>query len=110
MINTTKKLLLLPLIAITLSACGGDGSTAGTADTSSDNGYTAEDSQAAIDQCIQSGASKAMCECATKEIQAQFSAAEMKQLEADMAAGKTISDEFARASAQAGIKCMQLEN
>lgn len=104
------NLIILSVFAIVLTACSGDDtqSTGGTSNKSN-NGYTAEATKTAIDQCMQSGASEALCQCATKELQASVSADEMEQIEADMAAGKAVSDKFAKASAEAGLKCAQAQ-
>ncbi len=111
MIKITKALLITSLAALALTACGGDsGSKDGDASSAVSSGYTADATAVAVEQCTQSGASKEMCECVTKEIQSTISADEMSQIEADMLAGKAISDEFAQASAAAGVKCMQAQN
>jgi len=105
MLKNTKNILIFSFTAFLLGACSGD--DAGGGSSKSNNGYSAEATKIAVEQCTQSGAPEAMCQCVTKEIQAKISADQMKQIEADIAAGKAVGEEFAKVSADAGLKCVQ---
>lgn len=99
--NNVKALISISIISLLLSACGADDSN------QAHNGYTLEGTELAVNQCVQSGASKSLCECVVKELQTKITANDMENMEADMSAGKEMGEEFAVASAEAGVTCSQ---
>jgi len=114
MLKNQKSLfnkLFVILIYLTLipSACSGDTNVSDkNKDVVNNNGYTVEAKKKALDQCMQSGATQAVCNCVTSEMQAQVSAKEMQKLEADMLMGKSMPEEFTALSTKIGIKCLKV--
>lgn len=92
-----RQVLIAALAALALAACGGGGED-----------YPAEIAEPFLSSCTAGGTSRAVCQCALDELEAEYSVEEFTEESTRFAQGSA-SEEFSQDIIRFSVECQQEE-